>query len=137
MTKIIDNSNFIEFCNYVNQINYRDTVEEDEPIENMTFSSEKAKQRYIELQKRKKQFNKNKAKSKEGNANFDLGNVIAKLSAKTNSPYNLTNIYNVNEFNCVPTPSSFRRYYQYPQAFLPISRGVSKNNPSCILCKPI
>lgn len=98
VTKIIDNSNFIEFCNYVNQINYRDTVEEDEPIENMTFSSEKAKQRYIELQKRKKQFNKNKAKNKEGNANFDLGNVIAKLSAKTNSPYNLTNIYNLTVF---------------------------------------
>ena len=50
------------------------------------------------LKKRKKQFNKNKAKSKEGNANFDLGNVIAKLSAKTNSPYNLTNIYNLTVF---------------------------------------
>lgn len=96
--KKLDNSNFLTFCDYISQIAYRNKHNDEGSIEDKEFASEKAKQRYIEIQKRKTDFNKTKTENNTENSNFELGNVIAKLSAKSDSGYNLINIFDLTVF---------------------------------------
>lgn len=92
----INKDNFTDLCQGVCQLNYR-SYTEPEDVDKYSFRSAKAKEKYKRFLKEREKFNEIKSKSDKNNDSFELGNVIASLSAKSPT-YNLCNIYNLTVY---------------------------------------